>query len=166
MHLWCCLIQQSCTTLNLLRKSRINTWILAEAQLNCAFDYNSTLLSPPGTQVIINEKPDNRGTWVPKGAKGWYIIGALDNYRCWTVYVTKTAAERVGNTIKLFPQQFHLPTLSSKYLSTKATLELAAAFKNHPQHLHLQCQLLRISNPLSNRQTYSENKLKMRHRTS
>jgi hypothetical protein len=41
MHLWCRLIPQCTQTLNLMRQSRINPRLSAEAQLNGAFDYNN-----------------------------------------------------------------------------------------------------------------------------
>jgi hypothetical protein len=47
MHLWCHLIPQANQTLNLLRPSRLNPRLSAEAHLNGAFDYNKTPLAPP-----------------------------------------------------------------------------------------------------------------------
>jgi hypothetical protein len=44
LYLWCRLIDQATTTLNLLRSSRINPRLPAEAQLDGAFDYNKNTL--------------------------------------------------------------------------------------------------------------------------
>lgn len=60
MHLWDRLIPQSILTLNLMRQSRLNPRLSAEAQLNGAFDFNKTPLAPPGTRVIVHEKPSVR----------------------------------------------------------------------------------------------------------
>ena len=49
MHLWCRLIDQATTTLNLLRPSRINLSLSAESQLSGAFDYTTTTFAPPGS---------------------------------------------------------------------------------------------------------------------
>ena len=62
MHLWCRLIPQATTTLNLLRPSTINPRVSAEAILNGAFDYNATPLAPPGTQIIAYEPSNKRKT--------------------------------------------------------------------------------------------------------
>jgi hypothetical protein len=51
MHLWCRLIPQATTTLNLLCQSHINPRLLAEAQLNGAFDFNKTPLALPGSPL-------------------------------------------------------------------------------------------------------------------
>jgi hypothetical protein len=70
MHLWCRLIDQCTQTLNLMRASRINPRLSAEAQLNGAFDYNKTPLAPPGTKVLIHETPNRRRTWAVHGVDG------------------------------------------------------------------------------------------------
>jgi hypothetical protein len=49
-------------TLNLRRISHINPRLLAVAQLNGQFDYNQTPIAPPGIQVVIHEKPDDRNS--------------------------------------------------------------------------------------------------------
>ena len=73
IHIWCRLIQKSCTTLNLLLKSIINPRLLAEVKLNVAFNYNSMPLEPPKKRVMIHEKLGKCGTLYPQGVKVWYI---------------------------------------------------------------------------------------------
>ena len=70
LHLWCRLIYQATTTLNLLRPSRINLRVLVEAMINGAFNYDKPPLAPPGTQIIIHETPSVRKTWAPHGVNG------------------------------------------------------------------------------------------------
>ena len=90
MHLWYRFIPQSTLTLNLLRQSRINPHLSAEAQLNGAFDFNRTPLAPPGTKVLVFEAPGFCPTWAPHGVTGWYIGSAPRHYRCYRVYILKT----------------------------------------------------------------------------
>ena len=59
LHLWDRLIPHATLTLNLLRPSCLNPRLLAEAQLNGAFDFNRTPLAPLGTRVIVHDTPDN-----------------------------------------------------------------------------------------------------------
>jgi hypothetical protein len=129
LHLWCQLVHQAQLALNLLRNSRINPRLSAEAQLNGQFDYNRTPIAPPGIRVIIHEKSTKRGTWTPHGALGFYICAAPNHYRCWRIYVTKTQSERIGDTIEFFPKQGQMPTLSSTALVTSAALELTETIK-------------------------------------
>jgi hypothetical protein len=130
MHLWDRLVSQTTTTLNLLRNSRINPRLSAEAQLNGQFDYNRTPLAPIGIKVIIHEKPGQKKTWDPHGALGWYLGMAKHHYRCWRIYVTKKASERIGDTVEFFPHNAKMPTLSSADMANRAAIALTEALKN------------------------------------
>ena len=70
LNICCRLIPHATLTLNLLRPSRINPRLSAEAQLNGAFDFNRTPLAPPGTRVIVHKTLDNCRTWAPQGVDG------------------------------------------------------------------------------------------------
>ena len=67
---WDRLLEQATITLNLLRNSRINPRLSAYAFLNGNFDFNKTPLAPPGTQVVVHEKPEQRASWDPHGVDG------------------------------------------------------------------------------------------------
>jgi hypothetical protein len=54
-------------TLNLLRQSRVNPKISAQEAINGKFDFNATPLAPPGSKVVIHEKPGQRNSWDPTG---------------------------------------------------------------------------------------------------
>ena len=88
-YLWCWIIPHASITLNLLWKYHMNPKLSGYAQLHGGFNYNTTPLSLPVTQVIINKKPTVRGTWASHGVKGWYLGPSMDHYRCHRVYVTK-----------------------------------------------------------------------------
>ena len=57
IHLWCRLLPHCLLTLNLLHTSIINAKLSAYDQLHGAFDFNRTPLAPPGTKIIIHDKP-------------------------------------------------------------------------------------------------------------
>ena len=118
LHLWDKLIPQACITIKLLRNSHRNPHMSAEAHLNGNFNYNTTPLSPPGTKVVAFEPPDKCNSWATHGTLGWYIVPALQHYRCCKIYVTKTAATRVCDTVKFSPKQFKMPILSSADIAT------------------------------------------------
>jgi hypothetical protein len=62
LKLWYKLLPQATITLNLLRKSRINSRMPAYAQLNGHFDFNRTPLAPPEIRVIAHDKTDQRAS--------------------------------------------------------------------------------------------------------
>ena len=130
MHLWCRLIPQATTTLNLLRQSRINPRLSAEAQLNGAFDFNKNPFAPPGTRILIHEQPKQRRTWAAHGIDGWYLGNAPEHYRCYRVYATRTAAERIADTVEFFPYNCPMPKTSSADAATTAAADLIHALRN------------------------------------
>ena len=54
-------------TLNLLRASRVNPKLSAWAYLFGQFDWVHTSLVPPGKNVLVHLKSDNRSNWAPNG---------------------------------------------------------------------------------------------------
>jgi hypothetical protein len=90
MHLWDRLLPQAVITLNMLRTSRINPNLSAATHMFGQYDFNRAPMAPPGTRIIAHETPNRRRTWAPPGKVGWYIGPALEHYRCYTVYITKT----------------------------------------------------------------------------
>ena len=99
IHVWCRFLPQCLLTLTLLRPSRINPKLSTYAQLHGAFNFNRTPLAPPGTKIIIHNKPAIQGSWATRGYEGWYIGTALNHYLCHTVYENHAAHERVTDTV-------------------------------------------------------------------
>jgi hypothetical protein len=102
MHLWDILLPQAVITLNMLRTSRINPKLSASTHIYGQNDLNRAPMAPPGTRIIAHETPKRRRIWAPHGQDGWYIGPALEHYRCYTIYITKTRGERVVETVDFF----------------------------------------------------------------
>ena len=139
--LWEKLIPQAEITINLLQGSRINPKLSAYAQANGKFDYNRTPIAPPGTRVIIHKKTDQRASWVPHGVNGWYLGPAMESYRCYKVWVRKTNAERITDTLAWIPHNnFRMPTRNNTETIIAAAQELTNAFKiQHLDHHSHHC---------------------------
>jgi hypothetical protein len=132
MHLWDILLPQAVITLNILRTSRINPKLSAATHIYGQYNFNRAPMAPPGTGIVAHETPNRRLTWAPHGQDGWYIGPALEHYRCYTVYVTKTRGERVVETVDFPPEKFTLPFPSAQDLATQAAAELTHALL-HPK---------------------------------
>ena len=65
------LLYQATVSLNLLRQSIIFSHPSSYTQIFGEFDYNLTPLSPPGTRIVTNSRPNNRASWAPYGEYGW-----------------------------------------------------------------------------------------------
>ena len=130
LHLWYRLVQQGTLTLNLLQHSRINPRLSSEYQLNGAFSFNLTPLAPPVTTVLVFEAPGVFRAWTPHGVTGWYIGSAPEHYRCYQVYIPKTRADRIVNTVEFFPHDFPVPKISSVDAAVSAAGALGNALSN------------------------------------
>jgi hypothetical protein len=82
MHLWDRLLPQAILTLNMLRTSRINPKIFAATHLDGRYDHKRAPMAPRNTRTFVHETPNHRRTWAPHGQYGWYIVPALEHYRC------------------------------------------------------------------------------------
>jgi len=127
---WDRMLEQATITLNLLRKSRLHPQLSSQCHLAGEFDYNATPIAPPGTKIISHDKPKDRATWAPHGEVGWYMGPAMEHYRCHRVYITKTRATRVSDTVDFFPQHFSMPKMSSADAATIAAQDLTHALLN------------------------------------
>ncbi len=124
LHLWDRLLPQATQTLNMLRPSRRNPHLSAYTVLEGVFDFNKTPMAPPGTKVILHEKPNQRKSWDPHGTTGWYLGPAMEHYRCYRVFVSKSKAERITDTVEFFPQRIPVPYRSPADVAVQAPQEL------------------------------------------
>jgi hypothetical protein len=129
LKLWAKILPQATITLYLLSKSRINPRMSAYAQLNGHYYFNRIPMAPPGTHIIVHEKPYQRASWDHHGADGYYLGTAFDHYRCYQVHITKTKGTRIVDTVEFPPSKTAMPQTSSKYLASIAALELYNALK-------------------------------------
>ena len=94
------LLPQAEKTLNLVRRSRINTDVAAWVELHGhAHDWNAHPMAPPGCPVLIYESPEQRVTMGDHGVPGFYINAADDHYRTYEVFVTATGHPRFSDTL-------------------------------------------------------------------
>ena len=91
----------------------MNSKLSGYAQLHGEFKYNATPLYPPGTQIIVHEKPTVGGSWALHGVKGLYLGTSMEHYRCHRVYINKTRGERDSDCVDFFPHNTPLPYNSS-----------------------------------------------------
>ena len=109
VHEWDRLVNQAEMTLNLLRNCRINPKLSAYEYLHGNYNFTSTPMLPPGTKILIHEKPTQRASWDNHGIEAWYVALALNHYRCITAFLPKTNKERVADTIKIIPHDIPIP---------------------------------------------------------
>jgi hypothetical protein len=98
--------------------------------MNGPFNYNRTPLAPPGTRVLVHEKPVNRETWSPHDIDGWYVGPALESYRCYRTWILDTRRERIYDTLQWFPMHVTMPLASSIDLVLAGARDIIQALNN------------------------------------
>jgi hypothetical protein len=81
-------------------------------------------MAPPGTKVLIHEKPQKRGSWDPHGIEGWYLGPARQHYRCYQIFAIKTKATRITDTVKCFPTKPKIPYTTPTDVAIQAAHDL------------------------------------------
>ena len=103
------LLDQATITLNLLRQSRVNPKLSAYAYLFGNYDFNRCPMAPPGTRVVVHDKPDQRAYLTHHGTPYWYIGPSLEHYRTMMCYIPATGSVRYTDTLKFIPATFKFP---------------------------------------------------------
>lgn len=67
---WNCLIPQMVLALNLLHPLRLNPKLSSYAYLFWNSDFNRCPLAPPGTRIVVHDRPENRLSWGFNGSGG------------------------------------------------------------------------------------------------
>ena len=86
-------------SLKLLSQSITLPHISAYTHIFREFDFDRTPLDPPGTKVVIHNKPNDRALWETHAEDGWHIGTEIEQYRCHKSYTPKTRAERILDTV-------------------------------------------------------------------
>ena len=75
------LIQQATISLNQIQQSRLHPHLAAHTHIYGEFDSNQIPLDPPGTRVVIHDRPKDWSSWATHGEPNWYILPAMEHYR-------------------------------------------------------------------------------------
>ena len=99
IHQWDELLPQTILTLNLLRQSNVAPNISAYAYHHGSFDYNRMPIAPMGCNVQFHIKPSRRKTFGEHSGDGFYLQTSPEHYRTHIIFVKKTRAKRLADTV-------------------------------------------------------------------
>ena len=100
---WCKLVEQGNVTLNLLRPYRLNPKLSAYDQVLGALNYQKTLLPSPCMKLLAHVLPIYRCLFELHAIKGLYVGVAMENYRCFKIFISSTGRVRISDTVIWFP---------------------------------------------------------------
>ena len=84
-------------------------------------------------KVIAFESTQTRKTFAPHGITAWYIGPTREHYRCYKVYVPKTKAERICDTVTFHPHLCNSPVLQPIDQAVIAVNKLTTALQQFEQ---------------------------------
>ena len=134
---WDKLLPQAEITLNLLRRARQNSMLSAYAYLFGAYNFNKHPMVPPGTKAVVHKKPADRSSWAYHGMTGWYVGPTLEHYRCVKVYLPKTHATVIADTVKFIPSQVPFPYTDNDTFLKQTIGDLLALLKNKKSKMNV-----------------------------
>ena len=86
-------------------------------------------MAPPGTHVIVHEKPVNQTSWGHYVTPGWYICPSIDHYICMKCYMPVTGIVRITGTLQYIPKAFASPKTTTEDYLQQAIGEIIAMMK-------------------------------------
>jgi hypothetical protein len=116
---------------NLLRQSNVAPKISAFAHVHGQHDYMKKPFAPIGCAVQVHVKPKNRWTWDTHTKAGYNLGTSVEHHRCFKMYITKTRATRVSDTVFFKHQYITNPMVSPESLVVAAAQQLTTALKGN-----------------------------------
>ncbi len=129
LSLWCQLLELAELTLNLLRQSRITPNISVYAHAHGPHDYMRKPMAPLGCAIQAHVKPDDRRTWDTCSESGFNLGTLMEHHWCFQVYITRTRATRISNTVHFKHQYIANPEISPESHVVAAAQQLTVALK-------------------------------------
>ena len=92
-------------------------------------DYTKKPFALIGCTVQVHVKPANRRTWDTHTEARYNLDTSMEHHRCFKIYVTKTRATRVSDTVLFKHQYITNPSVSPESLVVAAAQQLTTALK-------------------------------------
>ena len=128
-------------TLNLLRQSNVAPNISAWVYHRGSFDYNRMPIAPMGCAVQFHIKPSKRKTFSEHSEDGFYLKTSPEYYRTHVVFVKKTRAKRLADTVFFKHKYITQPTITPADAIVNAYNKLRQAIQgiqNAPDDAHFE----------------------------
>jgi hypothetical protein len=112
LSLWCHLLKPTKLTLNLLCQSKVAPKISAYTHVHRPHDYMNKPFAPLGCTIQAHVKPEDSRTWDTRSDMGFSLGTSMEHHRCFWVYITRTRATQIGDTVFFKHQYITNPTVS------------------------------------------------------
>jgi hypothetical protein len=117
--------------LNLLPQSRVAPKISAFVHVHGTHNYMQKPFVPIGCAVQTHVKLDDRLSWDTRLEPGFNLGTSMEHHQCFRVYVTRTRATRISDTVMFKHQYITSPTISPESHVVAATQQLVTALQGN-----------------------------------
>ena len=131
--LWCRMCPQVDLSVNIIRKCRQNPLLSAWAAMEGEYHFDATPIAPPGTEMMMHQKPNRRKTFGFNAKKTWYLGPCFKHYRTVRGYVPSTGGERISDTFKFKHHAIVIPQLTAADRILEAAKQLDNAITQQPK---------------------------------
>ena len=115
--------------------SRRHTKLSAWSAVYGPFNFNHTLLAPPGTQVLVHKIPDQRASFAPHSIKGWYIGPSMNHYHCFQCYITSLNSVQYDVTLDWFPRSTPFPHITADNYLLQISKDILSLLQNKTDNI-------------------------------
>ena len=92
-------------------------------------------MAPPGTHVIVHNRPGNHTPWEHRDTQGWYIGTSLEHYRCMQCYMPATGKIIITETLQYIPKTIYFPKTTTEDYLQQEIGDIIAIMKYLPKTL-------------------------------
>jgi hypothetical protein len=114
-----------------LSSQRVAAKILAFAHVHGTHDYMQKPVAPISCAVQTHVKLDNRLSWDTRSESGFNLGTSMEHHQCFRVYVMRTRATRISNTIIFKHQYITSPMISPESHVVTAVQQLVMALQGN-----------------------------------
>ncbi len=116
-----------CDLVQPAEQSNVAPKVSAYAHVYGQHNYMKRPFAPLGRAVMALVKPKNQQTWDVHVDTGFNIRTAIEHHQCFHIYIVKTRARRVRDTVYFKHQYITNPQVTPERLIIKVALELTSA---------------------------------------
>ncbi len=129
--LWCRLLKPTELTLNLLHQSRVAPKILAFVHVYGTHNYMQKPFAWISCAIQMHVKPINCLSWDTRLEPSFNLGTSMEHHQCFRVYVMRTSATRISNTVVFKHQYMTSPTFSPESHVVVAAQQLVMALQGN-----------------------------------
>ena len=97
------------------------------------YHFDSTPIAPPGSEMLMHEKPGKRRSFGINAKKAWYLGPCLKHYCTFRGILPSTGAERLSNTVRIQHHAIAILDLTPADRILEAARQLDHATKQQPK---------------------------------